>query len=91
MKGLTGAAYEWFNGIQQVAPVCTPRAQPSPNLKWHLDQFSGFCTANSTASLYFTMAALSPSKLSLPLGDLGTHLIHDSLSPSDPTTQTASQ
>jgi len=32
-----------------------------------------------------------PSKLPLPMGDLDTHLTHDSLGPSEPTTRMASQ
>jgi len=40
--------------------------------------------------LYFTMASLSP-KLPLPMGDLEPHLSHDSLGPSELTTQTVSR
>jgi len=36
------------------------------------------------------MGDLFPQKLPLSMGDLESHLIHDSLGPSEPTTQTAS-
>jgi len=51
--------------------------------KKHLDQFSCFCTAHETESLYFTMVCQfpTPSKLPLCMGDLYLHLIHGSLSP----------
>jgi len=38
-------------------------AHPSSNPKWHLDQFSRFCTANGRASLYFTTGRPSPLKI----------------------------
>jgi len=50
-----------------------------------------FCTVHGTASLYFRMGRPSPSKLPLPVGASGPHLIHDSFGPFQPTTQTASR
>jgi len=40
----------------------------NPQIKWHLDQLSRFCTAHGRTSLYFTMGRPSPSKLPLPWG-----------------------
>jgi len=52
-----------------------------------------FCTADRKMSLYFTVgwAALFPSKLPLPVGGPGPHLIHDSLGPPESSTQMASR
>ena len=48
-----------------------PCADPRPKPKRHLDQFSHFCTAHCTVSLYFTMGRpYLPSKLPLPMADL---------------------
>ena len=49
--------------------------------------------AQLTADLPYTLkcAALSPSKLPLLMGDLGTYQIHDCLGPSEPITWTASR
>jgi len=33
---------------------------PSPQPKWNLDRFTGFCTAQSRVSLYFTMGCSFP-------------------------------
>jgi len=63
-----------------------PGAHPSPQPKQHLDWFSRFCTAHG-----LQWAALSPSKLPLPMGNLDLHLIHGSLSPSEAITQTVSR
>jgi len=46
-------------------------AQPSRQPKRHLNQFSHFCTAQGTVSLYFTMGRpFSPSKLPFYMGDV---------------------
>jgi len=68
-------------------------AHPSPQPKRHLDRFSLFCTDNGRVSLYFTMARpFHPaSKLLLPMGDVDPHLIHNSLGPSESSTQTTSR
>jgi len=58
----------------------------------HLDWFSHFCTADGTVSLYFTTGrTFSTQEIAPSHGDLGPNLIHDSLGPFKPTTQTASQ
>jgi len=43
---------------------------PRPQPKRHLDRFSRFCTDDRRVSLYFTVGCPSPSKLSLPMGDV---------------------
>jgi len=68
-----------------------PSVHPSPQLKRQIDQFSGFCTAHGRKSLYFTMGDHFPPKLPLLVGDLDSHLIHDSLSQTESTVQTASR
>jgi len=49
-----------------------------------------FLHSSCRKSLYFTMNAPFPQKITLPMGDLDPHLIHDSLGPSKPKIQTAS-
>jgi len=50
--GRIAAAHRRFNGIRQVAQVCTPTytcflwVHPSPNPKRRLDRFSRFCRAH---------------------------------------------
>jgi len=52
-------------------------AHSSLNGKWRLDWFSRLCTAHGRELLYFTMGRpISFLKLSLPMGDLNSHLIH---------------
>ena len=51
-------------------------AYPSPQPKWHLDQFSRFCTDDLKVSLYFTRGRPPPKK---KMPDLDPHLIHGSL------------
>jgi len=41
-----------------------PWANPSPQPKWYLDRFSRFCTDDRRVSLYFTMDAPFPLKIS---------------------------
>ena len=74
------------NTIQFMLPL----AHLSPQLKWHLDWFSRFCTVHSRKSLYFTVGCPFPSKLPLLMGDLDLHLIHGSLGPPESSNQTAS-
>jgi len=45
-----------------------PWANPSPQSKRHLHQFTHFCTDDRWVSLYFTMGRPFPSKLPLPMG-----------------------
>ena len=59
-----------------------PWANPTQHPKWHLDQFSHFCTAHSSSeSLYFTMGRPSPSKFPLCKGNLDPCLICASSAP----------
>jgi len=63
----------------------------STHPKQDLDRFSRFCTAQGGRSLYFTMGhPFPPKNCHFPWGDLDPNLIHGSLSPLRPTTQTAS-
>jgi len=85
-KATLPQAHRWFNRIRQVAPMCNfmrytlPWTQSSPHSKWHLDQFSHFCTAHGRQSLYFTMGcSFSPSKLPLHMRGSVPHWIHRSL------------
>jgi len=69
-----------------------PWAHPSRQPKRHLDRFSRFCIDDRRVFLYFTMERPFPrSKLSLPMGESGPHLIHGSLVPPESSTQTASR
>jgi len=85
--GCIAATHGQFSGIRQVAPVCTgtlymlPWATLSPNPKLHLDWFSSFCTAHSTAFLYFTKGRPFPDQnCPFPWGIWIPHLKHGSLS-----------
>ena len=60
-----------------------PSANPSPQPKRHIGQFSHFCRDHGRVSLYFTTNRPSPLKLPLPVGS-GPHLTHDSLGPFEP-------
>jgi len=82
-----------FARFHQCAPhlIHASLAHPNPQPKQHLDRFSHFCTAHGRASVYFTMGRPSPSKLTIPMGDLDPNLIHGSLSPIESWTQTASR
>ena len=75
------------NTIELVVPL----ANPSPQPKRQIDQLSRFCTANGRKSPYFTMGDPFPQRCPISRGDLDPHLIHDSLSQTEPTVQTASQ
>jgi len=46
-----------------------------------------FCTNDCRVSLYFKWFAHSPSKLPLPMGRSGPHVIHSSLGPPESSTQ----
>ena len=97
-KGRIAAAHGRFNGIRQLAPVCTPPNACFPGPTWVLNP-NGIsigsavfaCTAHRWVSPYFTMCCPSPSKLPILMGDLDPHLIHGSLGPPESSTQTASQ
>jgi len=67
-----------------------PSAHQGPQPKWQIDRFSRFCTPHGRKSLYFTVGALS-QKLPLPWGIWPPRLTHDSLGPSESTTQTPSR
>jgi len=59
-----------------------PWAYSSSQPKQHLDRFSRFCTDDHIVSLYFAMGRpFFLSKLPLPMGQSGSHLIHGSLGP----------
>jgi len=95
-----------FNRIRQVAPICPPMwtlappgeydwtcasfGHPSPQPKRQIHRFSHFCTAHGRKSLYFTMGDHLPTNCPFSSG-IWTHLTHDSLGHSEPTTQTASR
>ena len=65
-------------------------AFPRSQLKRHNDRFSRFHTGDHRVSLYFTMGRpFPPSKLPLPMGGSGPHVIHGSPDPPKSSTQTA--
>jgi len=70
--------------------TCASFGHPSPQPKRQVDWLSHFCTAHGRKSLYFTMGTLSPI-INPSYRGSGPHLIYDSLGPSEPTSQTASQ
>jgi len=64
-----------------------PWSHPNSSQKLDHDRFKRFCAAHGRPSLYFTMGCPYPLKnCPFPWGDLGTHLIDDSLVPSEPKT-----
>ena len=63
----------------------------SPQPKRHLDRFRRFCTVHCRATRYITMGRPLSLQIVPPNGNLNPHLIHDSMGPSEPTTQTASR
>ena len=68
-----------------------PLAHPSPQLKTESRLVHQLLyTAHCRVSLYFTMGCPFPSKLSLPMGDLGPQLMHSSLGQPESSTQMAS-
>ena len=76
--------------LVNMTELVLPSAHRSPQPKWQIDQFSCFCTAYGRNSLYFTMGAPFP-KIARSHRGYGPHLTHDSLGPSEPITQKASQ
>jgi len=60
-------------------------------IQWQIIRFSCFCTAHSRKSLHFTMEDLFAQNCLFRWGDLNSHLTHDSLGPSKPSTQTVFQ
>ena len=96
--GCIAAAYGWFNGIPQVAPVCTPPNNGFIDGSTRVQIQNGISTGSAIfaqlmAERHYTLqwATLSPSKLPLPMVESGPHRIHDSMCPSEPITQTASR
>jgi len=68
-----------------------PQAHPGPNPKRHPDWFSRFCTAHGRYCYILQLAAPFPRKIASFRGDLDLHLMHDSLGPSELTTQVESR
>jgi len=68
-----------------------PTANPSLQLKRHLDRFSRFCTNDRRVSLDFTIRRPFPLKIAPSHGDLDPHLIHGSFDAPESSTQTASR
>jgi len=64
-----------------------PSARSSPQHKRQIYRFSRFCTTHGRKSHTLQWAPLSPNIAPLH-GDLGPHLTHDFLDPSEPTIQT---
>jgi len=95
--GRIAATHGRFNGIRQVAPVCTPPnmlpwTHSSLNLKRHLDWFSRFAQLTAGVPILYNGQPLPSSKLPLPIGDLDPYLIHGSLGPAPKSSsQTASR
>jgi len=71
-----------------------PWAHPSPQPKWHFDQFSRLCTVcrdDCRVTLYLAMRCpFPPLKLPLPMKGSGSHLIHNSLGSPESSTQMVS-
>jgi len=66
-----------------------PSAYQSPQPKRQIDRFSRFCTAHGRKSVYFTMGDTLPKIAPSHGGIWSPHLIHDSLSQTEPTIQIA--
>jgi len=66
-------------------------AHPSRQPKRHLERFSRFCTTDGIKSSFFLQWSTLFPKTAPFHGDLGPHLIHDSLGQSKPTIRTASR
>ena len=86
-KGRIAAAHGLFNRIHRVAPICTPmqhmlpgaiRAH-NPNDIWIGSSIIAQLTAERLYTLQRAWATFLPSKLPLPMGGSGPHLIHDFL------------
>jgi len=79
-------APSYSRNLANAIKLVLPSAQTSPQPANRLVQ--PFCTAHG---IYFTTGRVPISpKLSLPMGDLDRHLMHDSFGSSEPTTRTAS-
>jgi len=96
----------WFSGIRHVMPTCPPvwahwrhlantielvlpSAHPSAQPKRQIDRLA--VSAQLTAESPYTLQLLTLCpKLTLIMGDLDPHLIHDSLGQSEPTIQMVS-
>jgi len=85
-KGPIAAAHGHFNGIRQVAPVCTPVCFLGPTRVHTPAQTSSrsvqhFCTAHGRVSSAMFGHFLSPKNCAFACGDLHPRLIHGSLGP----------
>jgi len=85
-KGRIAAAHGRFNGIHQVAPVCTHPIHPllGPPTRVQIPNHSSISSAvfaHLTADCHYTLqlAARPSLKIVLPIGDLDPHLIRGSL------------
>jgi len=88
--GHTGAI--WWIVLVNTIVLILPLAHPSPKPKRQIDWFGHFCTDHGRVSLSFSIGRPLPHlKLPRPMGEPDPHLTHDSLGPSEPTTQTASR
>jgi len=65
-------------------------AHPSSNPKQHLDQSAVFAPLTAERPYTLQWTALPPQNCLFPWG-IWTHVVHNALGPSKPTTQTASQ
>jgi len=83
-----------FNGISQVVPLCTSRNTcclwliriQFPN---GISIFFSCLLHGSPQSVIYAYFTMGRSKLPVPMGDSGPHVIHGSLCPPDFSTQTA--
>jgi len=66
--------------------LCVIRPSPSAQPKRQIDRFSPLCTAHGRKFLGFSKCDPFP-QIALLIGDLDSHLIHDSLSESELTNQ----
>jgi len=68
-----------------------PWARPSPQPKWHLDQFSFFTQMTTKCPYTLQWNAPFPLKIACSHGDLDPHLKHGSVGPPESLTQLASR
>jgi len=91
------AAHEQFNGIRQVAPVCTPPntcflGPPKPTTQTASRSVQPFLHSSRQSVVGHIGAYPSPSKLPLDVGDLDSHLTRrGSLTQPNSASQTASR
>jgi len=77
----------YWRHLANTTELVLPSAHTSPQPKRQIAWFSHFCTAHGG---YLTMGDPFPKNYHLPWGS-GSHLTHDSLGPSVPTTKMASR